>query len=214
MQDEEPAREELKRIDHLIFVTLKYTRTVDIIRTIIGKFILTLDHQTEKYYSMQLEKGKIKEIPRVPLMRMKKLEQIHIKDTKIKDMVDFYVQLKAIYNADFKAKEEYRKNVTLVTKGKEIKGVIVTRTKKYKLDISLRNIEAMLEKPVIGVIPEDPSIREALSLKESIIYTHPRSNAAQGYLRLAAAISGAQGPEDIKLSWIDKFFKVFKRVPQ
>ena len=72
----------------------------------------------------------------------------------------------------------------------------------------------MLEKPVIGVIPEDPSIREALSLKESIIYTHPRSNAAQGYLRLAAAISGAQGPEDIKLSWIDKFFKVFKRVPQ
>ncbi|HIH15120.1 MAG: hypothetical protein QT08_C0011G0016 [archaeon GW2011_AR17] len=120
MQDEEPAREELKRIDHLIFVTLKYTRTVDIIRTIIGKFILTLDHQTEKYYSMQLEKGKIKEIPRVPLMRMKKLEQIHIKDTKIKDMVDFYVQLKAIYNADFKAKEEYRKNVTLVTKGKEI----------------------------------------------------------------------------------------------
>src|SRR3989344_6067948 len=108
MQDEEPAREELKRIDHLIFVTLKYTRTVDIIRTIIGKFILTLDHQTEKYYSMQLEKGKIKEIPRVPLMRMKKLEQIHIKDTKIKDMVDFYVQLKAIYNADFKAKEEYR----------------------------------------------------------------------------------------------------------
>ena len=120
MQDEEPAREELKRIDHLIFVTLKYTRTVDIICTIIGKFILTLDHQTEKYYSMQLEKGKIKEIPRVPLMRMKKLEQIHIKDTKIKDMVDFYVQLKAIYNADFKAKEEYRKNVTLVTKGKEI----------------------------------------------------------------------------------------------
>ena len=53
-------------------------------------------------------------------MRMKKLEQIHLKDNKIKDMIDFYVQLKAIFNADFKAKEEYRKNVTLVTKGKEI----------------------------------------------------------------------------------------------
>ncbi|MSR86487.1 hypothetical protein EXS74_03775 [Candidatus Woesearchaeota archaeon] len=120
MQEDEPAKEELKRIDHLIFVTLKYTRTADIIRTIIGKFILTLDHQTEKFYEIQLENGKIKEIPRVPLMRMKKLESIYPKDQAVKDMVDFYVQLKAIYNADFKAKEEYRKNVTLVTKGKEI----------------------------------------------------------------------------------------------
>ncbi len=120
MHDEEPAREELKRIDHLIFVTLKYTRTADIIRTILGKFILTLDHQTEKYYLVQLEKGKVKDVPPVPLVRMKKLETIYTKDPKVKDMVDFYVQLKAIYNADFKAKEEYRKNVTLVTKGKEI----------------------------------------------------------------------------------------------
>lgn len=120
MQEDDPAKEELKRIDHLIFVTLKYTRTADIIRTIIGKFILTLDHQTEKFYELQLENGKVKEIPRVPLMRMKKLESIYPKDQAVKDMVDFYVQLKAIYNADFKAKEEYRKNVTLVTKGKEI----------------------------------------------------------------------------------------------
>ena len=70
MQEEDLAKEELKRIDHLIFVTLKYTRTADIIRTIIGKFILTLDHQTEKYYLIQLEKGKVKDIPPVPLMRM------------------------------------------------------------------------------------------------------------------------------------------------
>jgi len=120
MNEEDLAKEELKRIDHLIFVTLKYTRTVDIIRTIIGKFILTLDHQVTRYYDMQFEKNKIKEIPPVPLMRMKKLEQLHAKDQKVKDLIDFYVHLKSIYNAEFKAKEEYRKNVTLVTKGKEI----------------------------------------------------------------------------------------------
>ena len=51
---------------------------------------------------------------------MKKLESLYPKDSTVKDIIDFYVQLKAIYNADFKAKEEYRKNVTLVTKGKEI----------------------------------------------------------------------------------------------
>lgn len=120
MHEDDPAHEELKRIDHLIFVTLKYTRTVDIIRTIIGKLILTLDYETEKYYNFQCEKNRLKDIPPVPLMRMKKLEQLHPKDQKIKDLIDFYVQIKAIYNAEFKAKEEYRKNVTLVTKGKEI----------------------------------------------------------------------------------------------
>jgi hypothetical protein len=120
MNDEDLAREELKRIDHLIFVTLKYTRTADIIRTIIGKFILTLDHQSQKYFDFMLEKNKIKSIPPVPLMRIKQLEQIYPKDQKIKLLIDFYVHLKTIYNSEFKAKEEYRKNVTLVTKGKEI----------------------------------------------------------------------------------------------
>lgn len=141
MQEEDQAREELKRIDHLIFVTLKYTRTVDIIRTIIGKFILTLDHQTEKFYELQLEKGKIQEIPPVPLMRMKKLESIYPKENKVKDMIDFYVQLKAIYNAEFKAKEEYRKNVTLVTKGKEIN---IAMLKEY-VDITKEYVNYMDE---------------------------------------------------------------------
>lgn len=120
MNDENLAREELKRIDHLIFVTLKYTRTADIIRTIIGKFILTLDYQSQKYFDDQFEKNKIKSVPPVPLMRIKQLEQIYSKDLKIKSLVDFYIQLKLIFNSEFKAKEEYRKNVTLVTKGKEI----------------------------------------------------------------------------------------------
>jgi hypothetical protein len=120
MEEEDLAKEELKRVDHLIYVTLKYTRTADIIRTIIGKFILVLDHQTERYYTFQFEKGKEKEIPTIPLMRIKKLESKFQKDQKIKDLTDFYIHLKQIYNADYKSKEEYRKNVTLVTKENEI----------------------------------------------------------------------------------------------
>jgi len=118
--EEDLAKEELKSVDHLIYVTLKYTRTADIIRNIIGKFILVLDHETEKYYQFQFEKGKEKEIPSLPLMRIKKLEATHPKDPKIKDLTDFYIHLKQIYNAEYRSKEEYRKNVTLVTKDQEI----------------------------------------------------------------------------------------------
>lgn len=124
-------------------------------------------------------------------------------------------ELLIVTNAELPAMTDALKTIRVAEEmGKNVKGVIVTRSKKDKYDISLRNIEAMLEKPVIGVIPEDPTMREALSLKDSIVFTHPESAAAQSYLRLAAAICGAQGPEDVKLNWIDKFFKIFKRKAQ
>ncbi|HLC22397.1 MAG TPA: hypothetical protein VJJ79_01345 [Candidatus Nanoarchaeia archaeon] len=135
MQDDDLAEEELKRIDHLIFVTLKYTRTVDIIKTILQKFILTIDYKIEQFYNVQYNIEKIKDIPLVPMVRLKNLERLHPHDKKIKDMVDFYMTLKKICNAEQRAKEEYRKNVTLVTKEQEVNipklKEYVEKTKEY-----------------------------------------------------------------------------------
>lgn len=120
MIEENPAREELKRVDHLIFVTLKYTRTVDVIRTIIGKFLLALDLGVGWYYDALYKKGEIESISSAPLMRLRQLEEFHPKDAKVKDLIDFYMFLREVYNAEYRAKEEYRKNVALVTKEKEV----------------------------------------------------------------------------------------------
>ena len=35
----EDAKEELKRVDHLIYVSLKYTRTVDVLRNVIERLV-------------------------------------------------------------------------------------------------------------------------------------------------------------------------------
>lgn len=128
------ARNELKRIDHLIFVTLKYTRTVDVIKAIIGKFINALDLKVEDYYNNLFEKEKITRIPPVALVRVKKLEEMYPEDEKVKSFVDFYVQLKQVYNAEYRAKEEYRKNVTMVTKVKEINIAILKEYVEYVKD--------------------------------------------------------------------------------
>lgn len=93
---------------------------------------------------------------------------------------------------------------------KNVLGVLITRHKKDKLDVSIKNIEAMLEKPVIGVIPEDQNVREALSKRESVIFTNPHADASQAYLKLAANVCNKEY-EEIKLNWIDKFFKIFRR---
>lgn len=135
MQDEDLAEEELKRIDHLIFVTLKYTRTVDIIKTILEKFLLTLDYKIEKWYRVQFDKGKVRDIPTLPLMRLRTLERLQPHDKKVKDLVDFYMMIKKIHVSEYRAKEEYRKNVTLVTKEQEINipklKEYVEKTKEY-----------------------------------------------------------------------------------
>tara|TARA_Y100000310_G_C20100877_1_gene542659 strand:- start:97 stop:546 length:450 start_codon:yes stop_codon:yes gene_type:complete len=128
---EDLAKDELKRIDHLIFVTLKYTRTVDVIKTIIGKFIAALDCKIEDYYNNLFEKEKISRIPPVALVRVRKLEDMYPKDKKVKSFVDFYEQLKQIYNADYRAREEYRKNVTMVTKTKDVNIAILKEYVEY-----------------------------------------------------------------------------------
>ena len=95
--------------------------------------------------------------------------------------------------------------------GKEVIGVILCRTKPNNLDVSLRNIETILERPVIGIIPEDKNIRESLVKKDSIVYTHPNSKASIGYKKLAANILGeSYEPEIVRSGFIFKVLKALK----
>lgn len=124
------AMDEYKRVDHLIHVTLKYTRTVDIIRNVLSRLISTIDFQVQAVMEWAKRKGKISFIAPVPLVRCKELENIFPKDKEVKDLVDFYCSLRKIVNSDYKKKEEYRKNVALVTKDIEIN---IETLKKYSL---------------------------------------------------------------------------------
>ncbi len=74
--------------------------------------------------------------------------------------------------------------------GKDVIGVLLTRVRSDDLEMSLKNVESILEKKVIGIIPEDHAIREALIRKDSVVYTHPTSKAAIGYKKLAADLIG------------------------
>jgi septum site-determining protein MinD len=79
--------------------------------------------------------------------------------------------------------------------GKKVRGVIVTRVSGSKSDMPIGNIEEMLELPILGVIPEDESVKEALVLKDALVHTHPRSKAARAYRQIAANIAGVKCKE-------------------
>lgn len=90
--------------------------------------------------------------------------------------------------------------------GRHVIGVVLTRTKPNNLDVSLKNIETILEKPVIGIIPEDKSVREALIRKDAVVYTHPKCKASIAYKRLAANLLGRKYEPEVPKedSWILK----------
>ena len=120
MMDEHNALDELKKVDHLVFVTLKYTRTVDIIKSALEHMITTLDTQFTNTLDALHSTGKVRDVPPAPVMRVKLLESAFPKDKELKNINDFYFSLKKIVHSEYKKKEEYRKNVALVTPEVEV----------------------------------------------------------------------------------------------
>ncbi|MBI5871478.1 hypothetical protein HZB88_00125 [archaeon] len=114
------AIDELKRVDHMIFVTLKYSRTIEVMKRIIQKMMQVIEMQADEYYEYALAKKIVTDAPTIPLLKLKNLERLMPKDSSIKDIVDFYCLLKKINASEYKAREEYRKNITLITKDIEV----------------------------------------------------------------------------------------------
>jgi len=106
------ALEELKRADHLLYVSLKYTRTKDVFLNIISRLISAFEISIQDLLKKANEKGMIKIIP---ITWKDKLELIpKIMGPSSKKYLKLYNKLKLIKNCqDIKAKEEFRKGVAI-----------------------------------------------------------------------------------------------------
>ncbi|MEM3113382.1 MAG: cell division ATPase MinD [Candidatus Pacearchaeota archaeon] len=76
--------------------------------------------------------------------------------------------------------------------GKNIFGVIVTRVRGNKNEMSIQNIKEMLELPILGIVPEDPKIQESLAMRNAVVMTHPKSKSAKSYRVIAGKILGKE----------------------
>ncbi len=91
---------------------------------------------------------------------------------------------------------------------KEVKGIILTRVRWDKTEMPIANVKDMLERPIIGVVPEDNAVRQALSVKDAVFHTHPRSKVARAYRHIAAKIAGKPLPKRQEM-WYEKLLKAF-----
>lgn len=82
--------------------------------------------------------------------------------------------------------------------GTKVIGIVVTKVNNDNLEMTLKNVETLLEKPVIGMIPNDNAIRKSLYLKNPVNYTHPKSGASVAYKKLAAKLIGEKYIESVE----------------
>ena len=108
------ARQELKRVDHLFFVSLKYTRTADMIRHMIERLISTFSFGIESLLKHAKEEKKIAEIPTNPMMKCN-LVMKTFTDEELTDYINLYLRLRKIIKAKYSKREEYRRHVTMVS---------------------------------------------------------------------------------------------------
>ena len=109
------AWEELKRLEHIIYVSLKYTRTVDVIINALNRLVSTYDMIIEAYLQKASKEGLIGAFPKSPALRASKVREIFSEDEQLVNYLSFYSFLKHILKLpNYKKREEYRRHVTYI----------------------------------------------------------------------------------------------------
>ena len=125
---EDNAKQELKRADHLIYVSLKYTRTVDVIKNTIKRLINAFDFAVLEALEWSIKKRKIKKISDITKLRAEDLAKVY---PDMKTYIDFYNLLKRVDRAEYQKKEEYRKNVTMIVTDEMMLEINIPKIREY-----------------------------------------------------------------------------------
>ncbi|MAG91406.1 hypothetical protein CMO83_01905 [Candidatus Woesearchaeota archaeon] len=108
------AVQELKRVDHLFWVSLKYTRTVDVIKHTIDRLINCIGFGLEALLKYAKEKKLITAIPANAGLRCDLLKKTYPDNQELIDYINFYLRLRKLSKAEFTRREEFRRHVTMI----------------------------------------------------------------------------------------------------
>ena len=103
---------ELKRVDHLFYVSLKYTRTVEMMLHVVQRLSNTFSYGIESLLKHAKENKKTANVPDNIGLRCKLLKEIY-KEDRINDYVNFFVKLRKLLRANYTKREEFRRHVTM-----------------------------------------------------------------------------------------------------
>jgi hypothetical protein len=116
MESLDDAREELKRVDHLIYVSLKYTRTIDVFLNALGRMTDAYEFMFDALLKHAVENKKLKEVPKTPIEKGNLVKEFYADDEEVQRNVNLFFLMRKLLKAQSHGKEqEYRRHVTMRT---------------------------------------------------------------------------------------------------
>ena len=130
--------EEKIRADHLLYVSLKYTKTCDVIVNLLLRWRRMIEVSVDEILRHAKSKKKISAIPASPLEKDAAVKKLFKDDKDFLEVIELYEMLRKIEDLRKERIGEFRKNVTLrvIYRGEEVN---------INLD-KLKDYAAMLEK--------------------------------------------------------------------
>ena len=103
----EEAASEFKRADHLFYVSLKYSRTGDVLMSLIDRLIACIDKSMDVLFKLK----EIKEIPPAPLPRANLIKQNFAEDNLIMKTMDLFFIMRKMIRSEKEASNEFRRTL-------------------------------------------------------------------------------------------------------
>ena len=99
--------------DHLLYVSLKYTKTCDVILNLLLRWRKMIETCIESSFLHAKKKKKVKVIPTSPLGKIDSIKKIFKKNPEFLEIIEFYEMLRKIEGLRRERIGEFRKNVNL-----------------------------------------------------------------------------------------------------
>jgi len=99
--------------DHLLYVSLKYTKTTDVMLNLLARWKSMIELAVDRLLEKAKKQKLIKTIPTAPKLRIDETREIYKKNYAIIEALDMYDFFKKVENLEKIRENEFRKNVTL-----------------------------------------------------------------------------------------------------
>lgn len=129
---------EMSAAQHLLYVSLKYTKTGDVILNLIHRWKQMIDESVDELLKKVKKKKQIKVIPIAPKQKIDALQKLFKKEAEFLEVLRIYSFFRRINNLEMTKEHEFRKNVTL--------RVIDSDKKEIAIDVErLKEWQSLLE---------------------------------------------------------------------
>jgi hypothetical protein len=99
--------------DHLLYVSLKYTKTCDVILNLLARWKSLVEISFDAILEKRVEGGKVPAMPESPKQRIEFIKKYFKKSDEVQDVVPLYIFFKRIPDLNKTRSGEFRKNVNL-----------------------------------------------------------------------------------------------------